>query len=69
MKNLIWLGIGLNIIASILTAVEHMNRNMSKKLLSNIKHIQSGDYVDESNLLDSYHSKSADSDKNKIHPI
>jgi hypothetical protein len=69
MKNLIWLGISLNIIASILTAVEHMNRKMSKKLLYNIKQIQSGDYIDESNFIDSYHSKSLDSDKNKIHPI
>lgn len=69
MKNLIWLGIGLNVLASILTAIEHMNRKMSKKLLYNIKQIQSGDYVDECNLLDSYHSKSADSEKSKIHPI
>jgi len=69
MKNLIWLGIGLNVFASILTTIEHMNRKISKKLLYNIKQIQSGEYVDESNLIDSYHSKSANSDKSKIHPI
>jgi len=65
MKNMVWAGIGINVFATILTALERMNKSMSKKLLNNIKEIKSGNYVDETMLVESYHSQNTPKSSNK----
>ena len=46
-KYLIWVGIGLNILASLINVFEQTNNSISKKLLNDIKAIKAGNYVDE----------------------
>ena len=64
MVNMVWLGIGLNILSTLIHAFEKMNRNVSKKILANINKIKSGEYVDETELLDSINESSIKSNQN-----
>lgn len=48
----IWLGIGLNILASVLNIFEKTNDSMSKKMLKDIQAIKDGKYIGESELID-----------------
>jgi hypothetical protein len=48
---LVWLGIGLNIVATLIHIYEQTNNNISKRLLSNIEAIKNGTYVDEDVLV------------------
>jgi hypothetical protein len=50
-KELVWIGVGLNILATLITIFEQTNNNISKKILQNIEAIQSGKYVDEDTLV------------------
>jgi len=47
-KEVIWVGVGLNILASIINAFEKTNSSISKGLLKDINAIRDGTYVDES---------------------
>lgn len=49
-KELIWVGVGLNIVATIINAFEKTNSSMSKGLLKDINAIRDGTYVDESSI-------------------
>ena len=49
-KEIIWVGVGLNILASIINAFEKTNSSISKGLLKDINAIRDGTYVDESNI-------------------
>lgn len=49
-KELIWVGVGLNIVATIINAFEKTNSSVSKGLLKDINAIRDGTYVDESAL-------------------
>jgi len=51
-QRLIWLGIGLNIIASIIQIYEKINNDQMKKLFVDIQSIKNGTYIDESPLID-----------------
>jgi hypothetical protein len=51
-KEYIWLGVGLNICASVIHFIEKTNNNLSVKLLSNISLIKKNNYIDESVLID-----------------
>jgi hypothetical protein len=51
-RYLIWLGVGLNILASLINVYEKLNNEILKKLLSDIKLIKNGTYIDESSLID-----------------
>jgi len=46
-KELIWVGVGLNIVATIINAFEKTNSSVSKGLLKDINAIRDGTYVDE----------------------
>jgi hypothetical protein len=46
----IWLGIGLNIVASLITVFEKTNQSISKKLDKDIQNIKDGTYVDERDM-------------------
>ena len=47
---LIWVGVGLNILATLLNVYEKTNANLSKKLLTDIESIKAGKYVDEGSI-------------------
>jgi GTP:adenosylcobinamide-phosphate guanylyltransferase len=49
-REIIWVGVGLNILASIINAFEKTNSSISKSLLKDINAIRDGTYVDESNI-------------------
>ena len=46
-KTYIWLGIGLNLFASLINVFEQTNNNISKKLLKDIQMIKDGKYLDD----------------------
>jgi hypothetical protein len=49
-KELIWSGIGLNILASLCHSYEQVNNNISTKLLKNIQNIKNNTYTDEDTI-------------------
>lgn len=52
MHDLVWLGVGLNSLASLISMFEKTNDGIMKRMLNNIKKIKEGRYVDESNVVD-----------------
>ena len=50
--NFIWLGIGLNSLATLIHIYEHTNNSISKHMLESIAKIKNGTYVDEDILID-----------------
>jgi hypothetical protein len=48
---LVWVGVGLNIVATLIHIYEQTNNNISKRLLSNIEAIKNGSYIDEDVLV------------------
>jgi hypothetical protein len=50
-KELLWIGVGFNAAASLVSIYEKINLKISDNLLENIKKIKSGDYIDESNII------------------
>jgi len=46
-KTYIWVGIGLNLFASLINVFEQTNNNISKKLLKDIQLIKDGKYLDD----------------------
>jgi len=51
-QKLAWIGIGLNMFSSIINVYEKLNSNIMKKLLSDIKLIKNGEYLDEGEIID-----------------
>jgi hypothetical protein len=51
-KELIWTGIGVNVLASLIHSYEQINNNISIKLLKNIENIRKNNYIDEDVLID-----------------
>ena len=47
MKLLVWVGVGFNILASLINVFEKTNNGISKHLLKDINAIKDGTYVDE----------------------
>ena len=52
-REFIWIGVGLNVLASLINAFEQTNNNISKKLLQDIQSIKDGNYVDEGLAVES----------------
>ena len=52
MKELIWLGIGLNVISSLINIFEKTNNSISLKLLKDINKIRDNTYIDEGLEID-----------------
>ena len=50
--NIVWLGIGLNSLATLIHTFEQTNNKLSKHMLDNILSIKNGTYVDEGILID-----------------
>ncbi len=51
-KELVWIGVGLNIFATLINVYEKTNNSISAKLLSDIKLIKDNHYVDEGEFID-----------------
>jgi hypothetical protein len=71
--NMIWIGIALNILSSLISSFEKMNKTMSTKLLADIYKIKTDTYIDESELVDSFHesnsNSSSKSNNQKVNPV
>ena len=52
LTNIVWLGIGLNSLATLIHTFEQTNNKLSKHMLDNILSIKNGTYVDEGILID-----------------
>ena len=50
--NLIWIGVALNILASLINVYEKTNNTILKKLMNDIKAIKDGTYVDEGEMVE-----------------
>ena len=50
-KELIWLGVGLNLLATLINIFEHTNNSISKHMLDNIISIKNDNYIDESIIV------------------
>lgn len=57
-KELIWAGICLNMISTVLSSFEQMNKTISKKMLRDIMNIKNGNYIDEGDLGELSHKNS-----------
>lgn len=51
-KELIWVGIGLNLVASLINTFEHLNNSMSKRLLKDIMAIKDNTYIGPSEIVE-----------------
>jgi hypothetical protein len=52
MKELVWIGVGINIIASLINIFEKTNVGISKRLLKDIEAIRDGTFVDQSDVYE-----------------
>ena len=52
MKELVWVGVGLNILASLINIFEKTNDSISKRLFKDIHAIKNDTYVDEGMMVD-----------------
>jgi hypothetical protein len=50
--NMVWIGVGLNLFATLIHVYEKTNNALLKKLLNDIHRIKEGHYVDEGVLVD-----------------
>ena len=50
--NIVWIGISLNLLASLINVYEKTNNNLIKKLTSDIHSIKIGEYESESQMID-----------------
>lgn len=51
-KSLVWVGVGMNIFASLINIFEKTNDSISKRLFKNIQAIKNGTYIDEGMMVD-----------------
>lgn len=48
----IWVGVGLNVLATLINTYEKINNSQLKKLLKDIENIKNGSYTDETEIID-----------------
>jgi hypothetical protein len=51
-KEIIWIGVGLNILAGLITVFEKTNNAISKNLLKDIQAIKGGTFIDEGTAVE-----------------
>ena len=61
MKEFIWLGVGLNVFASLINVIEKTNNSISKHLLKDIEAIKDGTFIGESEVIETPEKKEKDS--------
>jgi hypothetical protein len=64
LKYLIWVGVGFNLLASLINIYEQINNSIIKKLLNDIQLIKDGKYIDEIQLIED--NKKQDIENNNI---
>lgn len=52
MKELVWVGVGINILATLINIFEKTNVGISKRLFKDIEAIRNGTFVDETDLYE-----------------
>jgi hypothetical protein len=62
-KSLVWIGVGMNILASLINIFEKTNDAMSRRILKDIQAIKNGTYVDERMLIEESNTKQNEKDK------
>ena len=65
-KYLVWVGIGLNITASLINIYEKISNNLLQKLMDNIEQIKKGNYVDGGILVNTDDNKTDDTKTDDI---
>ena len=65
MKLLVWVGVGFNILASLINVFEKTNNGISKHLLKDINAIKDGTYVDEGTMVEMAPTKGAEGSQAK----
>lgn len=50
-RELIWVGVGLNVISTLINVFEKINTSISTKLMKDIMSIKDGTYVDEGTIV------------------
>ena len=63
--ELVWIGVGLNIFATLINVYEKTNNSISSKLLSDIKLIRDNHYVDEGEFIDTGNQNTQNSQARK----
>jgi hypothetical protein len=59
MKVIVWVGVGFNILASLINVFEKTNTGISKHLMKDIQAIKNGTYVDEATMVEIAPTKAA----------
>ena len=62
-KEIVWVGVGLNIVASLISVFEKTNNAISKNLLKDIQAIKDGTFVDEGIAVEMPDKEANDKDK------
>lgn len=62
-KYLIWVGVGLNMFASLINIYEKTNNKLLDKLMADIQKIKDGTYVDEGKFIDTNKNNSSNNTK------
>jgi hypothetical protein len=55
--NLIWIGVSLNFLATLIHVFEQTNNSFLKKLMADIKSIKDNNYIDEGELVETENNK------------
>jgi hypothetical protein len=63
--ELVWIGVGLNICATLINVYEKTNNSISSKLLNDIKLIKDNHYVDEGVIIDTSNQNTQNSQPRK----
>jgi hypothetical protein len=66
MKEIIWVGVGFNILASLINMFEKTNNTISQHLLKDIEAIKNGTFVDEGTIVDPTTTKEDDTKKQPL---
>jgi hypothetical protein len=61
-RELVWVGVGLNVLSSLMNIFEKINTSVSTKLMKDIRAIREGTYVDEGTIVNDTKQKSAPQD-------
>jgi hypothetical protein len=51
-RELIWVGVGLNVVSTLIHVFENVNKSISTKLMKDIQNIRDDKYVDEGTIVD-----------------
>ena len=62
--EIVWVGVGLNLFATLINVYEKTNNSILQKLMDDIKLIKNGKYIDEGQLIDTLSDNTPSSSNN-----